>query len=324
MNYPLTTILLFFSGVLFILFACSPSQPKKDSSLLINIQDKPSEIIVRNNHSVNNKGGHIQGVQFYHSDQGSFYFFSGSSNHESYYAIANADTKEIISVNDFLVDPFRHAGGFQVAEDLLAVGIEDNLEKDKSKVLLFRIIDPQKPDLQLLKTIDRQGNYKHYTAGCVAITKLDDQILLAVGNWDTKNIDFYKIPQRELDNSAVNFEFVYSLNSDEMDRQNWVEKGWYSYQNINFFTSRDNKLYLAGMALNELAEKDVIDIFGFSSPESNSFKLQKIQHQTLKKPSSTTFKWGGGVYLDEQQRLNILSCGEHIEEYIAVNMYAAN
>ena len=306
--------------ILFLFSSCGPSKTLAD--LLQEVNANPKAISYENKCVVNNEEGHIQGVQIFNHKKNQYYFFSGSSNNQSYYAIANAGTKKVLSVNKFLDDPYRHAGGFQIMKNLLAVGIEDNILVDKSKVLLYQIIDPEKPDLKLLKTIERSGPAKRYTAGCVAIAKQKKDIWIAVGNWDTKNIDFYSIPSKRLKDSKANFKLIYSFDSEKINAENWIEKSWFSYQNINLFKGSDRKLYLSGTAFDELAETEIVDIFEINFSDLGHFELRKVAHRIFSKPDSTTFRWGGGIFIDKKKGIKILSTGEHITDSLKVNLYS--
>lgn len=300
---------------------CSCGSQKEVIDLLNEVDINPKAVIIKNSYPVNNEEGHIQGVQFFKYKKSDFFFFTGSSNNQSYYAIVDADQKKTLSINKLLDEPYRHPGGFQIAEKLLAVGVEDNIKTDKSKVLLFKILDPKKPELKLLKTIDRAGLPKRYTAGCVALTKRKKEILIAVGNWDTKNIDFYSISSKRLTDPASSFEMVCSIDSEKINRENWIEKTWYSYQNINFIKGVKKKLYLVGTAFDQSSEMEIVDIFEVTSSNRKDFELQKVGHRKFVKSNLTTLGWGGGIYLDKKKGIQIFSSGEQITDSLHLNLY---
>lgn len=70
----------------------------------------------------------------------------------------------------------------------MAIEIEDNHLKDKSKMHIYEINNPHSEPLQI---IQRTGKAKRVTAGCVGIIEIENHILVVVGNWDTKHLDFY-------------------------------------------------------------------------------------------------------------------------------------
>ena len=286
----------------------------------MDVSAQPETISIKNQSQINNAGGHIQGVQGYVNNGKRYFIFSGSSNDHAYYAVADADMREIIQVDTFLKEPFRHAGGFQIVGNLLAVGVEDNDKKDKSKVLLYRIVDAEKGKLQLLKNIDRQGAYKRYTAGCVAMLIKDENLLLAVGNWDTQNIDFYSIALTHLDSPEHPFRMIYSLDTEQLDMSDWVEQKWYPYQNINFLQETGEKTYLIGMGEHRASNREVLDMYELISSDNEVFTLKKIAHSTYKKTGNTSFRWGGGIVQKRIGKAFVLSCEEHIKENIMLRI----
>jgi hypothetical protein len=303
----------------FLLYSCGPHKEVID--LLTEVDINPQKVIIENSFPVNNEEGHIQGVQFFKYKKREYYFLTGSSNNQSYFAVVDANQQRTLSINKILAEPYRHPGGFQITEKLLAVGIEDNIKTDKSKVLLFKIIDPNKPVLKLLKTIDRVGAPKRYTAGCVALTKQNKEILIAVGNWDTKNIEFYSISSKRLSDPSSNFEMVCSIDSEKFNRENWIEKTWFSYQNINFIKGSKKRLYLVGTAFDQTSEMEIVDIFEVTSSNRENFKLQKVGHRKFEKLNLTTLGWGGGIYLDKKEGIKIFSSGEQITDSLHLSLY---
>lgn len=281
--------------------------------------EKSSYISLKNELEIPNEGGHIQGIQLYQQAGKSWYFFSGSSAHQSYLAIADAESRKVVSLQKLLDEPYRHAGGFQIMDDLLAVGIEDNEEKDKSLIHLYRILNAEKGELKFLHQIERKGDYKRMTAGSVALTRIDTELYLCVGNWDNHELDLYRLSLDKLESPEQEFEWLSSINSDELDRSTWVEKSWFSYQNINFFW-KDERLYLAAMAEEGLGGKQLLDIFACDLAGEN-MGLEKVFHQNFPKKGDAGFRWGGGVYVDEKGKLQIMACGEQITDKIEVRYW---
>lgn len=306
---------------LFLSLLLSACSAQNRGLLLQGLADAPDPLSITNNLEWNHQGGHIQGVQLFHQAADDFLFVSGSSNDQSYYAIASLKQNKVLSIKPFLDEPFRHAGGFQIAGDLLAVGIEDNQKKDRSKVMIFQILDPVKPELRLLKTIERAGDYKRYTAGCVAITLQEDTVLVAVGNWDTKDIDFYTIPKAQLDDPAVDFKQASSINTEALNRENWIEKSWSSYQSINFFRSKDGQLYLMGTTQDRIKNLEIMDVFSMD-PSLNTPKIvQKIAHRTFPAKAGTTLRWGGGIYQDEKGEIRVYATGDNLGKELLLRCY---
>lgn len=309
---------IFIIPFLFV-FACGTKKTMVDR--LNEIKDKPEKIAISNQFAVNNEDGHIQGVQLFKHKKKDYYFFTGSSNDQSYLAIADIKTKKIIAIDELLSGDFRHAGGFQIADDLLAVGIEDNIKVDKSKVQIYQIIDPKKGILKLLKTIERNGREKRYTAGCVAILKQRKNIIVAVGNWDTKDIDFYAIPTKELKKKTSNFKLIYSFNTEQLNPSDWIEPTWNPYQSINFISNSKKEIYLLGTTGNDSTKVEFIDLFKVDAPDWKNIELQKVAFRKFSKPEGSTFKWGGGVYWNKKEGMNLFSTGRNIEDSLKVGVY---
>ena len=83
--------------------------------LFDRIDTLPEILICRNDLEVNNRGGHLQGVQLMVKDGQEYAILSGSSSTSAYYAVARLDPiPEVISVNILMDKPFKHAGGIQV------------------------------------------------------------------------------------------------------------------------------------------------------------------------------------------------------------------
>ena len=109
-----------------------------------SIDKNPFVISFSNSMEINNNGGHLQGVQLIKDDSLNYAILSGSSDSYSYYSVVKLGVEnEVISVNKLMDKPFKHAGGIQIFQNYMAVGIEDNSKKDKSKVCIYDISDPE-------------------------------------------------------------------------------------------------------------------------------------------------------------------------------------
>lgn len=299
------------------LLSCSPLSQQETGT---QAETQPRTLLLQNELPVDYPGGHIQGIQGYQQDGKDYFFFMGSSAQQSYYAVADIQQQKILSLTPLLDDPFRHAGGFQIFEDLLAVGIEDNYKRDQSRVMLYQILDPVGPQLQLLRTVERSGEYQRYTAGCVALTEHQDTLLLVVGNWDAKQLDCYTLARNQLKDPLAQFQHIATLDSETFSRESWTEPSWNSYQNINLLHDATGQLLLAGMALDEKRNREIVDLFALKVSRGET-TLRKVAQQTFPRLATTTFKWGGGIWIDAQGRRQILSCGEQIGVTFPVNIF---
>jgi len=299
----------------------SPATSNQIITCLERLKDTPTPVIFQNTLEVNNHGGHLQGIQYFKHKNGNYYILSGSSEDYSYYSIVKAGRENrVIYINKLMEKPFKHAGGFQIFESFMAIGVEDNLAKDKSKVFIFKLDTPGKPPEKPLAVINREGLTRRATAGCVGITILRGKVLVVVGDWDTEHLDFYIIDHEKLGTDGGVFELEYSIDIRNTDKTGWIDEKWLAYQNINFIHDDYGQLYLAGMTSDENGE-NVIDLFRLETEDLSSFKLFKIHTRKFRQNEHTDFRWGSGIYIADDQQLKLYSCGEHIEENSVIHIY---
>ena len=242
---------------------------------------------------------------------------SGSSSSYSYYSIIKTGKQNtVISVNKLLNKPFKHAGGFQINNNLMAIGIEDNEAKDKSKVYVFRIDDPENPPKKPLTIIERTGNPKRATAGSIGIGEVNNTILVVVGDWDSEHLDFYTIDKEKPKKATL----IYSLDSKEVDKSGWIDENYLSYQNLNLIQDDNSTMYLIGMTSN-MSGENVLDLYELKTKNFSSFELKKIYSRKFPPNDQTTFRWGSGVYLDKDGAVTIMVCSEHIQDDSIIHIY---
>lgn len=283
------------------------------------VSNTASAITFSNDLKIENEGGHIQGVQGISHQGNHYYVLSGSSSEYSYYSVVKVgQTNFVISHNKILERPFKHAGGFQIHNNLMAIGVEDNDKKNRSKVFIFLLENPENPPEQPVAIIERIGTEKRATAGCVAITGVDDRLLIVVGDWDTKHLDFYVIEKELLGKDPAALRLEYSMDMAKTDKTEWVDESWLSYQNINLI-SEAGTLYLAGMTTNDGVE--ILDLFEVLNAEMKVFSLKKIYSKNFGMSDSTKFRWGAGLYMAPDQKLQILSTPENILSENIIHIY---
>lgn len=285
------------------------------------INATPVSVEFQNSLKINNDGGHLQGIQYVPHQQNNYYVLSGSSDTYSYYSVVKTGNKNLlISTNKILEKPYKHAGGFQIYQNLMAIGVEDNEAKTKSKVFIFQLDDPEKPPREPLSIIDRTGTAKRATAGCVGIITIGEKVLVVVGDWDTRHLDFYRTDLKQLEQGNATLEVEYTINTREMDKTGWIDKNWLSYQNINLIKDDSDKLYLAGMTSGGKGE-NVLDLFEIESEELSSFKLRKIYSKNFGENKQTKFRWGSGIYCADDMSIKVFSCGENIQDVSIIHEY---
>lgn len=320
MFMKLLNYLIWFCWILWVI-SCSPD--KSENSLLDqfnNLDTVPESIAFTNEESVNNEGGHLQGVQYYSRTGQEYAFVTGSSSTYSYYGVVKInENPHLISVVKILEKPFKHAGGFQIYEDYLAVGIEDNEERNRSKVYLFHLDDPENPPKDPVSIINREGAYERATAGAVGLTRVEDKFIVVVGDWDSRHLDFYVSETNDDQNHPIAFRKVHTISTAQIDKDDWSDTQFHGYQNLNLIGGKQSELFLVGMGHNE-NQQNVADLFSISTDQFKSFSIKKITSKLLESKNGANFRSGSGIFFKNNQ-LNIISCSDHIREKSFLNIY---
>jgi hypothetical protein len=313
----------YLSLVIFLLSGFTESTNKECNTLrsFNEISENPYVIKYKNSKEINNRGGHLQGVQLIKSNNSEYAVLSGSSDSYSYYSVIKLGTRnEVISVNKLMDKPFKHAGGFQIFQNYMAVGIEDNSRKDRSKVCIYNIEDPENPPVKPIAVIEREGEVLRSTAGCVGITKYNDKAIIAVGDWDTEHIDFYSCNYNKLKGKNIQFDKICTIDTKTVSKKGWINKKWLSYQNINLFTDNNNNLFLIGLGQNR-KKQDIADLFSLDLSISGSCKLTKIASKCFACKEGVSFRAGAGLKFTDNGKLMIISCGSHIRSNSHINYF---
>ncbi len=230
------------------------------------------------------------------------------------------DENSVISVNKILDKPFKHAGGFQIFKNLMAIGIEDNTDKNRSKVFIYRLESPENPPNAPYAIIEREGKEKRATAGCVGIIEVNDDLLVVVGDWDSRHLDIYRMQNKNLILNDKLFKRIYSIDAETIDKSNWINDSWLAYQNINLIKDSSDNLYLAGMASNS-SKENILDLFKIDTENYTEFSLRKIYSKKFPFSEYVKFQWGGGIHLTEDNQLKVFLCGAHIKEVSKIIIY---
>lgn len=256
-------------------------------------------------------GGHLQGIQEAMIAGQRYAILSGSSSAESYFALValEASVGRVVAIKPLRGRPFKHAGGFQVCGDYLAVGIEDDNTKEVSKIWIVELPEllkaaGPKPIIE----IERRGAYKRTTAGAVGMAKVADRHVLCVGTWDSATIDIYQSNGKALDDPACAFEFRETWDVKNADRSNWSDRDFASYQNLNLVVDGNDRVFLIGFA--RTGGKDVMDVFGLRLGNAVPVekRLEKLYRYVLQ-GRETSFRHGSGLAIVNAATLNVLACG---------------
>ena len=282
--------LLWLCATVFVLFSQNlvVAQPLPDGEETLSVEAQNISIEVPNDIKI--EGGHLQGVQLFNGTL----VVSGSSREFGYLAIFQLLGGEFryLGLKKLASNPYTHAGGFQVAENWLAVGLEDPIGKRASIIQLIDVSSFEKLSGPPVYSLKRKGEFKRSTAGAVALLKRKDHFLLAVGSWDSTVIDFYI--SNSLDPYADTFKFEpwTSWDSREAKRKEWVNREYNSYQ--SFQLSEDSTgVYITGFARKGSA--NLADVFQLKTDSDPYNLMKKVATYSVQCRGDVAFRNGAGL-----------------------------
>lgn len=267
------------------------------------------------------RGGHLQGIQIRYdaADDRYFVFLSHDSATVAYLAVVEfpgnlSGPGRLVHVHTFPGDgrspPLRHAGGIQLAGDVLAVGLEDNQQKTRSEIQFWNVAQPARPQQLEHLTIRRRGAPKDKTAGAVGIVKRQRDYLVAVGNWDSRAIDFYVSDGRPLDDRQCRFGFLVRWRDAAAEKDAWQpDQLFASYQAIHLAADAKGKLFL--IAPHTTGGQNAVDLFALDLDAASSRLLSKRQTKPLRLPAGNSFRAAGGAWFGPEE-INVLSSPRNI------------
>lgn len=276
-------------------------------------------------------GGHLQGIQRYAAGEKPRLYLSGSSEQIAFMAVAEyGPTIRVLRVDTLDTAPYRHAGGFQITNHYLAVGVEDNHQRNTSKVLIYDLKASDKMPFQALHTIERNGEYEVATAGAVGITRMGETIVVAVANWDARHTDWYVCPVNAFESGENKFQKIGSLTMALVDKQHWSDSLWASYQNINLFPgAQPHELFLVGFGVLSTGE-NIADLYRVkidllqpdtSQDDQNHIEIVKLSRTQFERVGNTSFRYGAGLSLHPDGTWKIIACPEHLDNQSVIGMY---
>ncbi|MDB4293232.1 hypothetical protein N9954_07455 [Maribacter sp.] len=269
------------------------------------ISSEPKLIFLSNEIKVPSEGGHLQGVQVIVQDGMEKLLISGSSLTTAYVLQLDLATQKADTLISLMHEPFRHAGGFQVSEPYLAVGMEDNVAKTTSKVCVYSYPDARLYKAQPNVTITREGEAKRQTAGATGIVARDQGYLIVVGNWDSRNWDFYHIDPKQKE--------------QKMLKSFAAPDHWAGYQAINLI--RDNEaIYAIGFYKKELV--GMADLILVSRLETFEPIMEKVSTKTFNCNNEVDFGAAAGLQVDKEGKLHIWGTQRDALKQIAVNKFS--
>lgn len=254
--------------------------------------------------------GHIQGIQLYSKAEKDYLYITRSNSYAAYMLKAELKGKEatVLSFDTLMLAPYGHPGGFQIFENYLAVGIEDFKTRNTARVVVYDLKKGDKPWSTPLHVVKRDGEYERVTAGCVGLTRIGKHILVVVGNWDSRDLDFYVCPFNKFKKGKDGFRFIQSIKMGQVSKEEWIDPVWRSYQNINLFSEGNDQLYLVGF------NGDATDLYELQITQKTLKSTQNSPQDTIqiKKLQSRTFTVSGNASFGAGSGINRLPNGDII------------
>lgn len=290
------------------------AQPLPDAKETLNVESKKFEVSVPEKDGL--EGGHLQGIQLVNG----MLIVSGSSNTFAYIAVFQklGSGFQFIGLKRLAESPFDHAGGFQVDHNWLAIGIEDPKGKRESIIQLIDVSTFKSLSAPPVFSLKRSGEFKRSTAGAVALIKRKDHFLLAVGSWDCMTIDFYV--SNGTDPYAENFTFEpwTSWDSREAKRNNWTDRNFGSYQNLQL-TEDSTGLYITGFCRTANGT-DQADVFKLSPTADPYTLMQKVASYSVQCSGEITFRNGAG-FTDFENLQSIIAVGHRLSPKLQFQIF---
>ncbi|RME00999.1 MAG: hypothetical protein D6812_08785 [Deltaproteobacteria bacterium] len=284
-------------------------------------------------------GGHLQGIQRKYSvpqDPPTF-VISASSRTVSYFVTVHfpepidlcpagdgADEGNglrggIVKLCKIAEAPLVHAGGIQIIGDCLVVGIEDNVARNRSRVLFYDISEPAMPRLLSHLTIEREG--EGMTAGAIGIVKRAEDHLMVVGRWDAEVLDFYRSNGLPLADPGCRFTEVTSWVHRTAHKEAWrPDTIWGKHQNLNLVRDRAGSIHLFAFNRNN-RRADWIDLFEVEPDAPPSRMIRKIDNRRLRCRGKVNFRFGGGICILSPDRIVAYACAKKIQALTPIEIF---
>lgn len=235
------------------------------------------------------KGGHLQGVQ----QQDDKVYVSGNSEQFAYLAIfaQREEGMQFLAIKKLGEKPLNHAGGFQLADNWLAIGIENPVSRSESQVQLIDVSTSKTLGAPPVYVLQRKGQAGRSTAGAVALLRRKDHFLLAVGSWNSTVIDFYTSNSLNPYDADFDFKKWASWDSREAQRKSWLDRDFGNYQSIQL-TEDSLGLELTGMCRDGKANR--ADVFRLLPAADPYTMMTKVGAVSFSCEDGLSFRYGAG------------------------------
>ncbi|MGI9646422.1 MAG: hypothetical protein ACR2O6_14035 [Ilumatobacteraceae bacterium] len=221
----------------------------------------------------------------------------------------------------------HHAGGLQIADDVLAVGVEAG--EVRSRVVFLDVADANAPSLIDHLAFERPGpgqapENKRWTAGAVGLTRRGHGYLLVVGSWDSAQLDFYESTGGasdggELRDPGCSFRHVSAWDSDGADRTGWKDGNYGAYQSVNLIMSTTGGVFFVAGNRNRSGE-DWIDLFSVDLSDPAAPRVAKEDKRHLTCRDDASFRWAGGLVVDGED-LHAIAAEKNLHSLTTVNAF---
>lgn len=276
------------------------------------------------------RGGHLQGVQLRFDAAAGRHvaFLSHDSETVAYLVVVEfpavlPGAGRVIHVHEFPSDgqspPLRHAGGMQLAGDVLAIGLEDNQQKTRSEIQFWDVSQPERPNELESLAIRRSGPARQQTAGAVGILRREKDHLLAVANWDSRAIDFYVSGDKPLADPRCRFGLQARWQDAAAEKSDWQpDRQFAPYQAVNLLADAKQNVFLVGFAT-EPAGRDVVDLFSVDISQPPGKLLRKLARKPIALAGENHFVYAGGAWI-HKGRMSILSSPRELARETTLNI----
>jgi len=269
------------------------------------LSTKAEVILIENDLAVPTEKGHLQGIQWVEINEEEKLLISGSSRYLAYLLKIDLAGKKAEKLIPLMKDPFRHAGGMQVEDPYLAVGIEDNVLKTTSKVRVYDYREETWGETDAVLTIERTGAAKQQTAGATGILALENYHLMVVANWDSRSWDFYKVDLKKGEQKRL---WRFAAPAD-----------WASYQSINLLKDKES-IYVIGFY--RKGNRDFADLILVSSLGAFSPIMSMVSTKEFQCKSGADFNTAAGLQIDQRGQLHIWATQRDALKRIVINRFS--
>lgn len=166
------------------------------------------------------------------------------------------------------------------------------------------LVDYENIDHKAVVIAKREGAYERSTAGATGITQLQKgKYLIAVADWDSKNIDFYE-------GSDAQFDSIGTYHAPNTGY-------WCAYQNINLLTDTAGNLFMIG--LGKQGTNNRADLF---SIQFNNIQpqLTLLSTRNFNCKGGASFRYAAGIFT-AMDGIGIITSQRNLRKRTCVNLF---